>query len=139
MLDPAPMDGNDPDTIHVAADDHAVALATGFARGFARRHRLDEDAAARLAIVIEELVTNLVEHGGAPGCPIDLALVRMAGVVDITILDSGTHFDPRDAVTSTLPPARGGGVGISLVLAWATVTDYCQANGRNRLMLRLPA
>lgn len=138
MLDLAPMDGNDPGTIRFPADAGAVATAVGMARRFCLAEQLCDDLCARLAIVVEELVTNLEEHGGAPGTPIGLRLSRRGTSVELVLTDHGARFDPRDAVASDVPPERGGGAGILLVLAWATIEGYTSDHGINRLTVILP-
>jgi anti-sigma regulatory factor (Ser/Thr protein kinase) len=95
---------------------------------------------ARMVIMIEELVTNLIEHGGVPADGIiEMMLVRADQAVTVVLTDPGLPFDPRGAAPSEeLPPDRGGGAGLDLVLAWAEVIDYQSAEGRNRLELRMP-
>jgi serine/threonine-protein kinase RsbW len=119
----------------------AVAEALALARDYLRATAADEDMQARLSIIVEELVINLVEHGGAPeGDPIELRLEREADEgVRMTLIDGGTPFDPREATLSEVPPERGGGAGIALVLAWAEIVDYASAEGRNRLELVIKA
>lgn len=101
---------------------------------------LEAGQAARLAILVEELVANLVEHGGigAEG-EIELVLAQDEGGLAIILSDPGNPFDPREAGPGDRIPERGGGVGIDLVKAWADIVDYRSDGGRNRLELRLRA
>lgn len=118
----------------------AVHEATILAQDFAADQGLSSLAAARLAIVIEELVTNAVEHGGvAPGDPVDLAVSAEVDKVRIIFVDPGLSFDPRLAPVATPDPeGRGGGAGIDLIKAWTEIVDYRTAEGLNRLELLLP-
>lgn len=114
--------------------------ATAVAQDFADSHRLPGVAAARLAIIVEELVANLVEHGGlTPHCRIDLSLVRTSDGVRLTLSDPGLPFDPRDLhALPTVNEERGGGAGLALVRSWTSELTYASAGGRNRLELLLP-
>lgn len=106
---------------------------------FIDRHKLAAGNAARLAIVVEELVTNLVEHGGiGEDGLVELALERKAGLVRIVLSDTGPAFDPREAGANEEIPERGGGAGIDLVRAWTEIVDYGPHAGRNRLRLDMP-
>jgi serine/threonine-protein kinase RsbW len=138
MLRPGGMDGNDPGTTRFAADGQAVGTALAAVRRFAEANALPADATARLAIIVEELVANLVEHGGAPGAPIELRLAHGQDRIGLTLFDSGVFFDPRTAPDKPIIPERGGGAGIALVLAWARIADYTRTAQRNRLDLDLP-
>jgi anti-sigma regulatory factor (Ser/Thr protein kinase) len=107
-------------------------------QAFALEHALKVDHAARLSIVVEELVCNLVEHGGVgEDGLIELALTREDGVVAIALSDSGIAFDLRKVESDETIPDRGGGAGIDLVRAWTEIVDYASEPGRNRLLLRM--
>jgi len=118
----------------------AIHAATEAARAFAAGESLARDDAAHLCIVIEELVTNLLDHGGVgPDQDIELALRHDAGSIAIILTDPGTPFDPRTAILPDGPNAeRGGGAGLDLVRAWTQIVRYASRDGRNRLELVLP-
>ena len=138
MLRRGGMDGNDPSMARFPANGAAVATALAFARRFAEAHALAADDAARLAIIVEELVANLIDHGGAPGTSITLRLSRRSREIGLTLIDRGAFFDLRTAQHAAEPPERGGGAGIALVLAWARVDDYTRAGTLNWLDLTIP-
>lgn len=118
-----------------------VTDALAHARAFCAALGCDGDMEARVAIIVEELVFNIVEHGDPPDDDwIDLALADREDGVGIVLTDGGTHFDLRDAAPpEEVPPERGGGAGIALVLTWSRVEDYARVEGRNRLALFIPA
>lgn len=121
----------------LAADAAAVGAALAAARGFADAAGLAPGPARRLAIIVEELVANLVDHAdlGADDS-IELALVRRPGHVVLVLGDPAAPFDPRLAPLPTdLPPH--GGAGLALVRAFAQAIDYGRSNGRNRLEVRI--
>ena len=116
---------------------HALDLLEGFLDGQA----VDDDIRARLAIIVEELVANIVEHSGSPGDqPISLILERSGAEIMITLNDSGIAFDPCGHVPRGEPlPERGGGAGLALVQSWARSMSHSRADGRNTLTLVIAA
>ena len=98
-----------------------------------------ESEASRLAIVVEELVTNLYDHGGLNDDAIfTIELSLTATDLSLVLVDPGMPFDPFSAKLSRSAPARGGGAGLKLVRSWAGEMDYEHMAGLNRLRLRLP-
>ena len=105
---------------------------------FATDARLADGAADRLAIVVEELITNIVEHSGAPSdSAIILKLEQVGAGVRLTVTDAGVAFDPRTAEDKGPNLERGGGAGIALIRAWSEIEGYHRLSGRNRLVIRL--
>lgn len=125
----------------IPADDTAVSRGISAARGFALAAGLGPDPAARLAIIVEELLFNLVDHAGlAAGAEIELGLAVDAGRIRLTLSDPAPPFDMRLLPTRcALPPTRGGGAGLAMVRAWARVESYARRGDRNVLVLVLPA
>jgi serine/threonine-protein kinase RsbW len=116
----------------------AVHQMVEAAQAFGIDRALEVGHAARLSIIVEELVYNLVEHGGiGDDGLIELVLTHDDGVVGIALSDSGLAFDLRDAESGEAIPERGGGAGIDLVRAWAEIVDYGSDAGRNRLLLKM--
>ena len=115
-----------------------VARAVGAACAFAEARCLDADAAHRLALVVEEWVANIVEHGRPEGRTV--VVMRLAeaeaGAVRLAFSDAGVAFDLRQAADAGPNLERGGGAGIALILAWCEVEAYARRGGRNRLVLR---
>ena len=116
--------------------------ALGDAVAATRRYAADQGLAsrdeARLCIIVEELITNLVEHAGGAEQRIDIELARTDAHVTMVIEDGGAEFDPRTSPERDDVPSRGGGAGLRLVRAWAEIRGYARAGGRNRLELVLP-
>lgn len=124
----------------MAADWTAVGRALAVVRRFVEEAGLNRDEAERLAIVVEEWIANIVEHGGPPAdSRIGLRLARRPGVVRITMTDAGGVFDPRQAKQGGPNLDRGGGAGLALMHAWSRVAAYRRRGGRNRLVLEMPA
>lgn len=116
----------------------AVEASLSATRAFGLDHALHIDRAARLAILVEELVINLVEHGGVDAAgEIELTLALDNDAIEIVLADTGAPFDLREAAPGEVIPERGGGAGLDLIRAWAEIVDYRSADGWNRLRLRM--
>lgn len=137
MIFSSGMDGNLHATVRFAATPAGIGEALAAAHAFAEASRLPPDTAAKLAIIVEELVANIVDHGGAPGTPVRLGLTPRDGGVAITLIDRGIAFDPRAHVAAARPPARGGGAGLRLIRAWTTIEEARRVDDANRLTLFL--
>ena len=124
-------------TARLAVGRGAVAGAIALTRRFAEAAGLSPDAADRLAVVMEEWVANIVEHGAADARSlIVLRLERVGEGVRLTLSDAGVAFDPRKAQDNGPNLDRGGGAGIALIRAWCEIEAYERRRGRNRLVLR---
>lgn len=122
-----------------SATPDALGLAVAAARQFAAAEGLGDDSAAHLAIIVEELVANLLDHAGlADSDRFGLEMECRDGCVTLVMTDRGRLFDPRGAAPGDLPPERGGGAGLALVKAWAHIDSYTRIGETNRLMLSLP-
>lgn len=118
------------------ADGDAIGKALELVRDFVKRAQCGADAEARLSIVVEELVANLIEHGDAPAdSEIGLEVSALGADIGVILSDAGTAFDPRAADLPDEIPERGGGAGLALVRHWAREIDYVSADGRNVLSL----
>ncbi len=117
----------------------AVADAVAAAHAFAAATALGEDTSVRLAIIVEELVANVFEHGElADGELVELTLTRLGQEVSLIMEDRGLAFDPRALPQSDSVPERGGGAGLGLVNAWTRILSYESADAGNRLELIIP-
>jgi anti-sigma regulatory factor (Ser/Thr protein kinase) len=104
-----------------------------------------EDVAYKIALVLEEAVVNVIEHGfdGRPGP--HLLHVRLdadAAVLAAEVTDNGSPFDPASAAPPdlTLPLAErsAGGLGIHLMRAMTDRVEYRRGeDGLNHLRLEL--
>lgn len=122
-----------------AANRAAVGRALALVHAFVGQAGLSRDEAGRLAIIVEEWIANVVEHGAPlPDSRIGLRLARGAGAIRITMTDAGRPFDPRKATFENANLERGGGVGLELMRAWSRVLVYERRAGRNRLVLEMP-
>ena len=117
--------------------------------------RLDVPAAAagKLDLCLNEVLANLIEHGGAraSSCPVQLTLERADGDeggdegggegahATLTISDEGPPFDPQSFSHRPLPrslqEAEPGGLGLLLVNRFMDECSYRWEGDRNVLKL----
>jgi serine/threonine-protein kinase RsbW len=125
--------------VRLPCDRHGVRRGLAAAWLFAGAAAIGDDATERLAIVVEEWLINVVEHGApAPRSRIAMRLERTGDLVRVTCTDAGQPFDPREAVFEGPNPERGGGAGLALIQAWSRVAEYRRRAGRNRVVLEMP-
>jgi serine/threonine-protein kinase RsbW len=121
---------------HTLRGRSAPRHAADIAQAFAQAAGLQPADGDRLCVIVEELVANVFEHGGATVAR--LALRHHDGSVGIELTDDGAAFDLRTAPLSHVRPARGGGAGLAIVRAWTDALGYERHGQLNisRLALR---
>lgn len=97
----------------------------------------------KLTLIVEELFTNTVNHGGAGEgeALVFVTLEEDTGYVRLVFEDTAPQFDPLAAgglgdPTTSITERRVGGLGLFLALGLTQHADYSYADGRNRLRLR---
>ncbi len=98
-------------------------------------------ATDHLCLVVDEWLTNVVEHGAAdPASRLVVHIERTAQGFTLRLSDAGRPFDPRATPAFEGPNLhRGGGAGLELVRAWASIAEYRRTRGRNRVVLTVAA
>ena len=106
---------------------------------FARAEQLDAAMTAKLHLVLEELATNAMTHGGqCRGQILDLALSRSGAEVIISYRDRAPPFTPPEG--TVLSRREGDSVG---GFGWLLIRGFCRdirhepADPGNRLELVL--
>lgn len=129
-----------PTKLCIRIDDRAVMQAVAAAHDFAIIAALSTEVAARLAIIVEEIVTNLVDHADLPAdAQLELGFAQHADRVAIVLRDPAAPFDPRQVAAAARPiPERGGAAGLALVQAFARIEGYDRDGDCNVLRLSLP-
>ena len=92
------------------------------------------------AIVMDEIVSNIVRCSGASGFTIRLDWEQ--GGIRMTFVDDGVAFDPtKDSeepdITSAAEDRRIGGLGIFLVKKMSKFVAYERQDGKNILTILL--
>lgn len=109
---------------------------------------LPDGCGRALRLVLEELVTNSILHGGPgeahddPETGIHVDFHLDGGYLHFHYVDHGSPFDPRrdlprDAREDCLDDRPDGQLGWPLILHYCDLLDYAREEGRNRMTLRL--
>lgn len=110
-----------------------------------RRLEVPPGPTGKLDLCLNEVLANLIDHGGArrSSCPVQLTLERTdrddRGVATLTICDAGPAFDPLSVGQGPRPrslaEAEPGGLGLLLVNRFMDERSYRREGGRNVLKL----
>lgn len=97
--------------------------------------------APRPAIIMDEIVSNIVRCSGAKTFSVDLE--REAESIKMVFSDDGKAFDPVNEVaepnlSSSIEERGIGGLGIFMVKKMSKSVDYARRDGRNVLTVVLP-
>ena len=116
-----------------------ILNALEFARAFVEGSCLDQRGRVKAVIVVEELVSNLLRHGGKQrDIAFSLLLADNPDGVGVTLEDDGAAFDPvKDKPFSGLDRDTGGGVGLAIVRAWGEDITYSRRAEQNLLNLMI--
>ena len=114
----------------------------GFTADFAAKAGLCDKDLFALQIVVEELVTNVIDYGGVPAgehaATVDLT--ALDGLLTIVIRDRGREYNPllREDPDVTLPADQRpiGGLGVHFCKKLTDEQDYERREGYNVLKLR---
>jgi serine/threonine-protein kinase RsbW len=108
---------------------------------FMRDAGCDAGSIGQFAIVVEEILTNILRDawaGREPGhCTVDVEAVAQADGIHVTMRteDDGHEFDPTQAeppdVEASLDERAVGGLGILFIRTMTDAQTYRRANGRN--------
>ena len=116
-----------------------IIEALQFVRDFLPGSSLDERARIKAVIIVEELVSNVLRHGGN-GRDVSLTMVLddVEDGVALDLEDDGAPFDPTSATEFDGPdPRTGGGIGLAIVRTWGEDISYTRAGERNVLRLTI--
>jgi anti-sigma regulatory factor (Ser/Thr protein kinase) len=128
-----------PRVMRLPCDRNGVRRGLACAFAFSMDAAISEEATDKLAIIVEEWLVNVVEHGGGDATSrIAMRIERAGDLVRLSFSDAGHAFDPRDSVFEGPNLERGGGAGLALIQAWSRIADYRRRAGRNRLVLEMP-
>jgi anti-sigma regulatory factor (Ser/Thr protein kinase) len=117
-----------------------LEAVTGWTEGvqaFCARHGVAARAASQAALVFEEILTNLVQHGGGAGLTLEASLEVTTSELRGEVVDDGAAFDPLQVpppdLEATLEERAVGGLGIHLARTLTDDLAYERREGRNRL------
>ena len=122
----------------------SLQSTAAFAQSFGERHAVPRDTALKVALIVEELLSNTIEHGFGGECDelVAISLRASGSELVLTYEDGAPPFDPfasasrRSAAIEGPTEARGvGGLGLRLVGGLPAGAHYAHENGRNRLLI----
>jgi anti-sigma regulatory factor (Ser/Thr protein kinase) len=130
--------------LSLEADPSALARMADEVEAHAAETGIPPERAMQLVIALDEIVTNIVSHGGlAPGSRIAITVAVQGDAAVATVEDPGPAFDPlREAPPPVLSGGADdrpiGGLGLHIVKTIMAEVGYERREGRNRLVMRLP-
>lgn len=124
------------------SDRSELTKLEGFTADFAHKAGLSDKDLFALQIIVEELVTNVIDYGGVPvgehAATVHLSVQDR--VLSIVITDRGKEYNPllRDDPDVTLPAEERpiGGLGVHFCKKLTETQDYVRCDGCNVLTLR---
>jgi anti-sigma regulatory factor (Ser/Thr protein kinase) len=123
---------------HVVASLQGNVEAPGRARRVLAEHvrgRVPEDLLPTLELLVTELVTNGVLHGGANGNAAVMLHVHLhERLVRVQVTDPGGGFDPQSAFRT---PGPDGGWGLLMVRQLSDAWGAAREAGRSRVWFRI--
>lgn len=96
---------------------------------------VDVRATHHVAMIVDELLTNLGTHGGVVEEPAAIRILIEPDRVKVEVNDSGSPFDPRSApdpnLSTSVEDREIGGLGLFLMRKIATDLYYARDGGHN--------
>ncbi len=121
-----------------------IGLSIAWVGAVAKSLNADETQTYALQLCVEELVSNIVRHGGAALSSehrrpfICICVAEKFGRIVLTIEDDGPYFDiehaPAKRVDQPLELVQPGGLGINLVESFSSSLTYERRGNRNRVI-----
>jgi serine/threonine-protein kinase RsbW len=128
-----------------------ISAAAQWVNMIAAEQKFSEQLVFALQICLEELLTNIVRHGGAkssgdlsevpiPPLNVEISISTGAQRVSMTVEDNGKPFDvvnaPAHRIDQPLDELQPGGLGIQLIRNFASSIAYEQAGLGNRVIVK---
>lgn len=118
-----------------------IEAACDFVTEHAESLSMDDEAVYHCRLCVEEICTNIIEHGYAGHYEgvIEIVCRITPGYFSITVVDDGPAFDPLtlpdpDPATS-LWERQGGGWGVYFVKKFMDRVTYARKSERNHFMM----
>jgi serine/threonine-protein kinase RsbW len=129
------------ETLSVPGTIPGVRQAVAAFEGFSGRHAVAEADVWRVSVAIDEILSNIVRHGGAPASPIAVTFsIDDRRTIGVEVVDGATPFNPLLAPppdrTGGLDRRAPGGLGIALVRMLMDETAYERRADRNHFVMR---
>jgi len=119
---------------YLSADLEELHAVIGEIKLFFDERGADETLAARVMLAVDELVANVIMHGGKKGLNHIEVRIVLKDEILLVIRDDGILFD-HSAFAGT-KPIREGGHGLKLIRKTASSFEYRPALGLNRTLVK---
>jgi anti-sigma regulatory factor (Ser/Thr protein kinase) len=131
------------DEFFVRAEMGDIRVASSWLADTGAECGVPEEHVMRLDQCLDEVLANVIAHGGPSAHAVPIALVldvcRKTGGNEaaLTVSDAGIAFDPLDAPAGSRPAslqeAAPGGLGLTMMRHFADGLSYRREGGRNHL------
>lgn len=131
------------DELTIRPEGGELRRASDWLHAACRRHQVPDEHADRLELCLNEVLANVIVHGGAAALsePVRLRLEIDVddgrGQAGVTVSDAGAAFDPLSSPAGILPKtleeASLGGLGLVMIRRCSDWLDYRNEEGRNHL------
>lgn len=129
-------------TASVLAQPDAISALTERLLRFLEEQQVEARAKHHVALIVEELLTNIGTHANCRDTPARLSVTVAPEEVRGEIVDGGNPFDPREAaepdVESDAVDRPVGGLGLFLVRRVTSALEYAHRNGENYTTFAVP-
>ena len=129
--------------LSINANVNEVRNAAQWLLSCCRDFGVPDDQIARLDICLHETLANIISHGGPTSLSSNIFLgfeghlEQAIGEVAVTVIDSGSAFDPSHTPVSpqakTLAETDPGGLGLVMIHGNSDSLAYSYSNGQNKL------
>ena len=121
--------------ISMLATPEAISALTENVMAFLSEQGVGTRTTHHVALVLDEVLTNLGTHGNCRDQPAKIAIVVEPDKVTGKVIDTGPPFDPRDAPDPSLDLSADdrpiGGLGLYLVRKLSCALEYTRQNDEN--------
>lgn len=131
------------DELTITASSDEVRRASEWLDAACRRHAVPRALVDRLVLCLNEVLANIITHGGRTvfSAPIKLVLEVVLdqghGKAGVTVSDAGRAFDPLSipmrSLPKTLEQASLGGLGLVMIGRCSDWLHYRHEGGHNHL------
>ena len=132
-----------PDALAIRAEGAEVRRASEWIASALRGHGVPEEVSDKLVLCLNEVLANVINHGGpsALAAPIQLTVEAGAGEEGpraiVTVADAGRPFDPTTVADKPAPrsldDAVAGGRGLRIIRRCSDWIGYRYGEGQNHL------
>lgn len=129
-------------TASVLAQPAAISDLTDQLLRFLEAQQVESRATHHVAMIVEELLTNVGTHGNCRDTPARVSISVAPEQVTGEVVDGGSPFDPREGpepdLESAIHDRPVGGLGLFLVRRFTTALEYVRQNGENYTTFAVP-